>query len=92
MIPFDTFKFAVITFEHDHYADLEKVIRNESREYLLSKGYVLVIGNVSMNEYCPYEDWWVHPDLVSKEKIAEMLNDKKSVVNIKNFMLGYNKK
>jgi len=92
MIPFDTFKFAVITFEHDHYADLEKVIRNESREYLLSKGYVLVIGNVSMNEYCPYEDWWVHPDLVSQDKITEMLNDKESVVNIKKFMLGYNKK
>jgi hypothetical protein len=92
MIPFDKFKFAVITFEHDYYADLEKTIRDESRTYLESKGYVLVIGNVSMNDFCPYEDWWVHPDLVSQEKIAQMLNDKESVVNIKKFMLGYNKK
>lgn len=89
MIPFDSYKFAVITFEHDHYADLEKVIRKESREFLESKGYVLVIGNVSMNEYCPYEDWWVHPDLVPQDKIDEMLNNAESVVNIKKFMLGY---
>jgi len=92
MIPFDQFKFAVITFEHDYYADLEKTIRDESRKYLESKGYVLVIGNVSMNDFCPYEDWWVHPDLVSQDKIAELLNDKDPVVNIEKFMLGYNKK
>jgi len=29
---------------------------------------------------------------VSEDKIKLMLNDKESVVNIKNFMLGYNKK
>jgi hypothetical protein len=91
-IPFDQFKFAVITFEHDYYADLEKTIRDESRKYLESKGYVLVIGNVSMNDFCPYEDWWVHPDLVSQDKIKELLNDKDPVVNIEKFMLGYNKK
>lgn len=90
MIPLDKFKFAVITFEHDYYADLEKKIRQESRAYLESKGYVRVVGNVSMNDYCPYEDWWVHPELVSAEKIQELLNDKESVVNIQKFMLGYN--
>lgn len=92
MIPLDKFKFAVITFEHDYYADLEKKIRQESRAYLESKGYIRVVGNVSMNDYCPYEDWWVHPDLVSEDKIQEVLNANESVVNIQNFMLGYNVK
>jgi hypothetical protein len=92
MIPLDKFKFAVITFEHDYYADLEKKIRNESRAYLEEKGYIRVVGNVSMNDYCPYEDWWVHPDLVNHSKIEEVLNDNESVVNIQKFMVGYNKK
>jgi len=31
---------------------------------LESKGYVLVVSNVSPNDWAIYEDWWCHPDLV----------------------------
>lgn len=90
MIPFDKYKFAVVTFEHDYYADISKSIRKESREYMESQGYVLAIGNISMNDDCPYEDWWVHPDLVDKKVLKKIQNNDNEVVNIHKFMLGYN--
>ena len=87
MIPFDKYKFAVVTFEHDYYADISKSIRTESRAYMESKGYVLAIGNVSMNDDCPYEDWWVHPELVDKKVLDKIQNKDNEVVNIHKFML-----
>jgi hypothetical protein len=82
MIPFDKFKFAVVTFEHDYYADLSREIRDKSREYMKSKGYVLTIGNVSMNDDCPYEDWYVHPELVDMKNFTIIEEPKKPVVNV----------
>jgi hypothetical protein len=87
MIPFEKYKFAVVTFEHDYYADISKSIRKESREYMESKGYVLAIGNISMNDDCPYEDWWVHPELINNEVLKKIQNKDNEVVNIHKFML-----
>lgn len=64
-IPFDKYKFAVITFEHDFYTDDNKY-RDLSRKYLISKGYQLVLDNVAPDRLCSFEDWWIHPDLVDK--------------------------
>ena len=89
MIPFDKFKFGVVTFEHDFYADLSKSIREESREYMKSKGYVLAIGNVSMNDDCAYEDWWVHPEYIDSERLNKIINNDTEVVNMGKFMLDY---
>ena len=77
-IPFETHRFAVITFEHDHYADEESDIRNKSRKYLESLGYELIVNNISPDDYNSFEDWWVHPDLVDKSIITKMkyLSDK----------------
>ena len=72
-IPFDKYKFAVITYEHDYYIDLSKSYRDKSREYLSSLGYELIVPNVSPNENSPFEDWWIHPDLVDKETITKIL-------------------
>jgi hypothetical protein len=72
-IPFDKYRFATITYEHDYYADPEGDYRTKSREYLTSKGYVLVAGNIAPDLKRPYEDWWVHPELVDKETIEEMI-------------------
>jgi hypothetical protein len=72
MIPFEDYKFAVITYEHDHYLDASRACRRKSRAYLKSLGYELVVGNVSPNEDAPFEDWWVHPDLVDKETIEKL--------------------
>jgi hypothetical protein len=64
-IPFEEFKFATITFEHDYCEDRKDTYRTLSRRYLKSLGYVLVCANVSMiGTFTPFEDWYVHPDLV----------------------------
>jgi hypothetical protein len=34
------------------------------RELLREQGYVLLVGNVAFTEIFPYEDWFVHPDVV----------------------------
>jgi len=68
-IPFNQYKFAVITYEHDYYSDFSFSCRQKSRELLLSKGYVLAVPDVfSINNF-PFEDWWVHPDLVDLSRI-----------------------
>lgn len=64
-IPFDKYKFKTITYEHDYYSDSSKSYRDKSREYLESKGYVLVVDNISPDENSPFEDWWVHPDFIN---------------------------
>lgn len=63
-MPWDTRRFAVITFEHDYYADTS--VRDRSRAFLRDRGYELMAGDVAFNDKHSYEDWWVHPDLVSQ--------------------------
>jgi len=71
-IPFDKFKFRTITYETDFYAEGDYA-RNESRKILSTLGYELVAGDVLTcyipNQISPYEDWWVHPDLVDRNII-----------------------
>jgi hypothetical protein len=71
-IPFETHKFAVITFEHDYYLDMNKEIKEKSRKYLQSFGYKMVVNNISEDKFSDFEDWWVHPDLVDKDIINKM--------------------
>ena len=61
-IPLDRYRFAVITFEHDYYAN--KQIRDNSRQYLKHCGYLLMAGDVAFDDRHSYEDWWIHPELV----------------------------
>jgi hypothetical protein len=61
-IPHDLYRFRVITFEHDYTAG-GAAERMESRAYLGSLGYQLVVSDVSWKDWI-VEDWWVHPDLV----------------------------
>lgn len=61
-IPFDKFKFSVITFEHDSYRDDnghtfdKQYTMRESREFLTHHGYKLVFANMQ-------EDWWIDPTI-----------------------------
>jgi hypothetical protein len=86
-IPFHKYKFSVVTFEHDYYADITKSIRENSRKYMYDMGYVLVMGNVSMNDDCPYEDWWVHPKLINQEIINKIINNQNNCVNVGRYMI-----
>jgi hypothetical protein len=86
-IPFETHRFAVITFEHDHYNDEHSQIRDKSRKYLQSQGYKLVVANIAPDNYNPYEDWWVHPSLVSRDMINKMIDTSDEPKRPDNYML-----
>jgi hypothetical protein len=69
---FDTYKFATITFEHDVYRGNFFDTQSISRSILTNRGYKLVFPNVSVyweGEYKPFEDWYVHPDLVDMDYV-----------------------
>jgi hypothetical protein len=83
-IPFDEYKFAVVTYEHDHYVDMTNSYRSKSRKYMELMGYELVVANVSGNDFCPFEDWWVHPELVDK-KIIEKFKSIQEVTDVRKY-------
>ena len=83
-IPFNTHRFATITFEHDVYR--VDSVREESREFLTEKGYKLVASDIAVNKSDSYEDWWVHPDLVDPEIIEEMTDVSEGAKFCKDYM------
>lgn len=86
-IPFNEYRFRAITFKHDHYYDRTKSFRDKSRKYLQELGYKLLVADVSPDNNTSYEDWWVHPDLVSLELIMKMQKDDGEVTRAKDYML-----
>ena len=87
-IPFDEYKFAVITYEHDHYAEPHQPYRTQSRNYLIEQGYKLVVSDISADKNSAYEDWWVHPDLVDEATIKKMLRIGEGTKKAEDYMLG----
>ena len=71
-IPFDEYTFKVITFEHDYYVDRNSDVRAKSREFLINKGYTLVVNDISPSQGKPYEDWWVRSDLIDPQILKVM--------------------
>ncbi len=75
-IDYTNFSFKVLTVEHDYYAHGDES-RSEIRNFLDSKGYQLVCGDVGNNSG-PQEDWYVNPSYVEKDKWEPLLcNDVK---------------
>jgi len=73
------YKFATITFEHDIYRGNFYNTREISRKIFLDKGYILLFPDVKIfgeGFDNPYEDWYVHPDLISTEIINKFKTDK----------------
>jgi hypothetical protein len=65
-IPFDDYRFSVITFEHDLYNDDKNTqIRQDSRQMLYDNGYQLVVGDIKSAGYI-FEDWYVDPTAVDE--------------------------
>jgi hypothetical protein len=85
-IPFDKYKFNIITYEHDYYIDITRSYRDKARDYLTSKGYVLAVANISPNENSPFEDWWIHKDLVSQID-RSLIASEQSVMPVENYFL-----
>lgn len=71
-IPFDKYRFAVITYEHDDYVDTTQTFKQKAREYLWSKGYALAVPDVSPIDGYSFEDWWIHPDMIDINRVWSM--------------------
>tara|TARA_B100001057_G_scaffold489867_1_gene577011 strand:+ start:8552 stop:10954 length:2403 start_codon:yes stop_codon:yes gene_type:complete len=89
-IPWEKASFGLISFEHDDYLDCDD-IRKKSREYLKSKGYKLLVSDISptytLNKpKVSYEDWWYHPDHVSKAAVEVMKDVSKGNKNAINYI------
>lgn len=87
-LPLDVYRFAVITYEHDHYADSTATFREQSRKYLQEKGYVMVVGDISADKNSSYEDWWIHPELVDVKILSQMQNSAEGTKKAEDYMLG----
>jgi len=75
---FDTYKFATITFEHDIYHTNFDNTREVSREIFQKRGYIPVfkdVHNFNSGVFNPYEDWYVHPDLVDMEYVNKLIEN-----------------
>ena len=71
-IPFDKYRFAVITYEHDDYVDTTQSYKQKSRDCLFSKGYLLAVPDVAPIDGYSFEDWWIHPDLIDINRVWAM--------------------
>jgi tetratricopeptide (TPR) repeat protein len=88
-IPFEEYRFAVITYEHDYYCDETKSYRDKSRKYLKSKGYELIVNDISTDGKSSFEDWWIHPDLIDKNVLNTIESVTKTTKKSENYI--YNK-
>jgi FkbM family methyltransferase len=87
-IPFDKYKFKIITYEHDYCVDFTKSYRDKSRKYLSSLGYELLVNNISANMDSPFEDWWIHPDYFSTDTINLMRSIKENAQQAEKYILS----
>jgi hypothetical protein len=81
---FDKYTFGFVAFEHDIYTGNHYNTRERSREIFKKRGYVPVAEDVLFDSVAPFEDWYVHPSIVSPppvkcfmpwEKIVSTIND-----------------
>ena len=66
IIPFNKYRFSIITFEHELSIEGPDVML-ESREILASHGYTRVVSNVKYNGEA-FEDWYVDPTIINVKK------------------------
>ena len=80
----DKHKFATITFEHDIYHTNYLNTRLASRKIFEDRGYVRIFSDVNYCGKNPYEDWYIHPDLVDIELVNSVIkkNKKKYKSNV----------
>lgn len=79
-LPLDTYRFGVITYEHDRYVSGDEYMI-ASRLLLGNYGYKRVASNVSW-EGRDFEDWYVHPEVVSSDVYSKFESTGKSYEEI----------
>lgn len=81
----DKYKFGAVTFEHDIYNGDYFDTRNTSRKIFENRGYVRLFSDVCVwehNRWNEFEDWYAHPDVVSPDKINQILQDPDNIEGI----------
>lgn len=65
-LPLTEYRFSVITYEHDLYADSKnEAIKEESKTILSELGYSLAVENVDDGSSDRiFEDWWIDPSVI----------------------------
>ncbi len=86
-IPWDKYKFRIILYEHDYFADITGSFRKKSRERLSELGYVLVANDMSADGKSSFEDWWVYPDLIDPELLKKMTSIQPEVQKARDYIL-----
>jgi hypothetical protein len=78
LLPLTTYRFSVITFEHEFFrGEEEKQVRVSSRQIFNAYGYTLIAGNISNQSHEDiYEDWWVDPQVIDPVLIKMFKHDK----------------
>ncbi len=79
-LPLSTYRFSVITFEHDCYLSGPTVMA-ASRGVLASHGYKLVASNVHCRGR-DFEDWYVDPLAISEDTYAPFISKGKECADI----------
>jgi hypothetical protein len=69
-LPLSSYRFSVITFEHDYYVNQNPEVRDASREILHSAGYYLFFGGVQTHGR-NFEDWWLDRDVPEFKKYLD---------------------
>jgi len=80
----DKYKFGTVTFEHDIYHTNYLNTRLVSRNIFENKGYIKVFSDINNAGGNPYEDWYIHPDLVDMKLVNEIIkkNEKNYKTNV----------
>ncbi len=73
-LPFNGWRFSVITFEHDFYRVGSEVM-NKCRSFFASHGYTRVVSNV-LTQGRDFEDWYVDPLAVPESVWAPYVAEK----------------
>ena len=68
-IPFSSYKFKLITFEHNIYYQPELKLKQRGYELFTKNGYERLIDNVILNPQGAVEDWYIYPELITGKKI-----------------------
>jgi len=72
-IPFNKYRFSVVTFEHDLYRSADNIrVKSEAASILEKHGYIRIVDNLQVipgvpendGNWAPFEDWWIHKDML----------------------------
>jgi hypothetical protein len=82
ILPHDSYRFKVITIEHDYYLYAD-AYQKKQRDILNGLGYHLLCANVYVQqsgfyrENCAFEDWWIDPTYFDVQKYSHVQCDGK---------------